>query len=124
MKDKVADDILKAGTGFMQTLSEAIRKLENEGYTDNLVACYDHFECRMGAIKIEPSEFIIDRALRFDNSSDPDDQSVLYAVSSPAKEVKGLYVDSYGTYHESLSKNMLDHLQESLKQDRAECKSC
>lgn len=119
MKEQKANDILKAGTGFMQTLTEAIRKMEEFDYKENLVACYDHFECRNSSLKIYPDDFIIDRAMRFDNSSDPDDQSVLYAISSPSMGLKGLYVDSYGTYHESLSKDMLQSLTDGLKDLRS-----
>ena len=34
MKEKIANDILKSGTGFMQTLTEAIRKMEDFDYKE------------------------------------------------------------------------------------------
>lgn len=118
MKEKIANDILKAGTGFMQNLTEAIRKLEEAHYKENLVACYDHFECQVGKVKIFPEDFVIDKVMRFENTSDPDDQSVLYAITAPQKDIKGIYIESYGTYHESFSEPMLKHLKESILEKR------
>jgi hypothetical protein len=108
--EETLDDISKAGTGFMASLSETIRKLENDGYKENLTPCFDHLSCRVGEIKLYPEDFVVDKVVRFENSSDPDDQSILYAVSSDTHGVKGLYVESYGLYHESLSKEILDKL--------------
>lgn len=110
MHEQTAQDMLQAGTGFMQSLSEAINKLQASSYKENLVPKYDHFECRCGEIQIYPQDFVVDKVVRFENTSDPDDQSVLFAISSPKKGIKGLYVDSYGSHHDDLSALMLKHL--------------
>ena len=41
--------------------------------------------------------------------SSTDDNSVLYAISSK-NEIKGLLVDAYGVYSESLSESMIQKL--------------
>lgn len=112
MHEQAAEDMLQAGTGFMQSLSEAITKLQASSYKENLVPHYDHFECRNGDIQLYPQDFVVDKMLRFENTSDPDDQSVLFAISSPTKAIKGLYVDSYGSHHDDLSAAMLHNLSE------------
>lgn len=101
------EDELTAGTGFMLELREGIRRIENIGYVANLSSRYDHFEAKSGEIKLYPGQFRIDGMLRFENTSDPDDQSILYAISSSDGELKGAYVESYGLYHEELSPEML-----------------
>ena len=110
----IDQDQMQAGTGFMMCLSDAIRNLQKKGYTENLVAEYDHF--RINTEMIYPPDFFVDQIVRFENSSDPDDQSILYAVNSERYGLKGLYVDSYGLYHESLSKSMLERIQFCQKQ--------
>lgn len=103
---------LKAGTGFMIGLADTIRKFEERGYTENLVARHDHFEARSGEIRLNPEDFTVDQLVRFENASDPDDQSVLYLVSAPSLKVKGLYVETYGAQQEALSRSMMEKLKE------------
>lgn len=103
-------DTLKAGTGFMLQPGEAIAQLEREGYSCNIVARYDHFEIDCGKECLFPADFQVDEMQRFENSSDPDDQSILYAISCPSRHLKGLYLESYGVYHEDLSREMLGRL--------------
>ncbi len=99
--------MLKSGTGFMISLSDTIRELERQGYTENLGCGGDHLCCRSGEIKLYPKDIKIDKMVRFENASDPSDQSILYAIRSDSQQLKGLYVDSYGVYHDYLSSEIL-----------------
>lgn len=110
MDAKEANSINQAGTGFMLSLTDSIHEFEKKGYTENLVPRFDHFESRSGQVKLYPDDLKIDKVLRFENSSDPDDQSIMYAISSG--DLKGLYVDSYGLYHDELSPAILDRLKQ------------
>jgi hypothetical protein len=110
MLDSVAKDILQAGTGFMNCLTEELHRLEEAGYKENLSAKFDHFEARSGEIKLNPSEIIVDDHIRFENTSDPDDQSIAYAIRDPNTGIKGVYVESYGLYHDELSHQMIELL--------------
>ena len=100
----------QAGTGFMLCLSDAIRELEKRGYNKNLTAKTDHFCCDCGDVKLYPREIYIDDIIRFENSSDPDDQAILYAISCEEKKLKGLYVESYGIYNEELSAGLIERI--------------
>ncbi|MBC7741315.1 MAG: hypothetical protein H7061_03905 [Bdellovibrionaceae bacterium] len=100
-------DELNAGTGFMLSLSDSISYLQKKGYTENLVPEFDHFTARSGEMKINPKDFFIDEIVRFEVASDPDDNSILYAITCEKENIKGLYVESYGTYHDELSSTML-----------------
>lgn len=105
-----SQDTLRAGTGFMLQAIEALEDFQMDGYTQNLVARFDHFELNSGAAKAYPNEFEVDELLRFENTSDPSDQSILYAISSPSRGWKGIYLESYGVYHEDLSTGMIEKL--------------
>lgn len=109
-----SQDILKAGTGFMTSVSESIRQLVSQGYTENLSARVDHFECCSGSHKIYPQDVRVDKMLRFENASDPDDQSIIYAISSIKDGLKGIYVEAYGIYQDEVSKDMLERLKNHL----------
>ncbi len=116
----------QAGTGFMQCPTDAIRELQARGYTENLSANVDHLSCNSGEIKLYPKDFFIDEMLRFENSSDPDDNSILYAITCKNHNIKGLYFESYGTYHDELSAGMLERIklcraqQQQLQQPQIE----
>lgn len=107
-------DILEAGTGFMMSLYQMVTQLEHNGYSENLGAKGDHFEARSGKIKLYPKDFVVDKMLRFENTSDPDDQAIIYAISAPQLGVKGVYVDSYGIYQESISPELLRALRQEV----------
>lgn len=91
----------------MQSLYTAIKKHQARGYAINFVAKFDHLEADGGTITLRPGQFIADSVERFDNSSDPDDQSILYAITSKDGSLKGLFAESYGIYHEELSPEMM-----------------
>ena len=120
MNEQTLKEIMKSGTGQMIKMTDTIRDFEKKGYSENLVSHYDHFSCQSEAVQLYPADMRIDQIIRFENTSDPDDQSILYAVSSKVNPLKGLYVESYGLYHEDLSKTMIDwikshhHLQNPL----------
>jgi hypothetical protein len=80
------------------------------GYWQNIVPCFDHFSVNSDEIKMYANDFSVDEIVRFENTSDPDDQAILYAISAKALGVKGVYVDSYGLYHDSLSPEILSAL--------------
>ena len=93
----------------MLQLLDTVKVLQRKGYTHNLVPCFDHL-CTEG-VSIYPSEIFFDQVIRFENASDPDDQAILYAISAPTKKIKGLYVDSYGLYHDELATAFFKRLQ-------------
>jgi hypothetical protein len=117
MLDSEAQDILKAGTGFMNCLTDELHRLEAAGYRENLSACFDHFEARSGEIQLSPSQVVIDDHIRFENTSDPDDQSIAYAVRDRETGIKGVYIESYGLYHDELSQQMIELLKTASTPD-------
>lgn len=92
------------------SLVMAISALKAQGYTVDFNLERDRILCGEGKYNLEPSEFEIDKSFRFDVDEDPSDQSVLYAISSHNHQVKGLLVNGYGIYSDSLTNEMLDKL--------------
>ena len=92
------------------TLSETIADLRKEGYTEDFNLQQHCLECRQGEYKIFADEFVIDKAFRFDDNTDPDDEAILYAVSSDKYGLKGVLVNAYGIYSEPLTDAMANRL--------------
>jgi hypothetical protein len=80
----------------MATPSEAIARLQAQGYTGNWFATDDHLlrcsECDEDA---DPSLVTIEHTLRFEGQSDPDDETIVFALSEPGGR-RGVYSAPYG----------------------------
>jgi len=59
------------------TLSEAISDLAKKGYTFNFNIKNDCIECAENNLQLQPDEFEIDEAPRFQEMSDVDNESIL-----------------------------------------------
>ena len=80
----------------MATLSEVIAALQAEGYTGNWFATRDGLlRCSESGLDADPSVVTIDRTMRFEGQSDPDDEVILFALSEPGGR-KGVYSAPYG----------------------------
>ncbi|MBI1767493.1 MAG: phosphoribosylpyrophosphate synthetase [Bacteroidetes bacterium] len=91
-----------------ETLSEAITDLKIRGYSNDFNLHPEWIECPPLNLKLKPDEFHVDEVHRFEGATNPDDSAVLYAISS--SRLKGVLVDAYGVYAESLSNEMIDRL--------------
>lgn len=91
------------------TLSEAITDLQSKGYTEDFNLDENSIKWHAKKLSIPVTEFEVDQVHRFEGQTNPDDSSVLYAISSPKNSIKGLLVDAYGVYS-SLSPEMIQKL--------------
>ena len=92
-----------------ETLSEAITNLKKRGYENDFNLHPEWIECTVHREKFKPDEFHVDEFYRFEGMTDPDDSTILFAISSNSG-LRGLLVDAYGMYSNSVSKIMLDKL--------------
>lgn len=92
------------------TLPEAISTLREKGYTIDFSQREECIECMHSGTQLSPAEFQIDEAFRFEADSDPENQSVLYAISSADGKLKGLLVNAYGIYSDAASDAMIEKL--------------
>ena len=92
-----------------ETLVEAISDLQKQGYTADLNLQQNCLEVN-NSIKLHPEDFHVDAFFRFEENTDPDEQAILYAISAPALNIKGLLVNAYGIYSESLTDEMTKKL--------------
>lgn len=96
--------------GKYNTLSEAINDLTSKGYTFNFNIKKDCIECTENKAQLQPDEFEIDRIYRFQEMSDVDNESILYAISSKQNNLKGLLVSAYGMYADTASTKLIAKL--------------
>lgn len=91
------------------TLTEAINIKQAEGYTFDFNLSSSTLQCRKLNKTFDSSEFTVDSFYRFEGDSNPDDSSILYAISTEYG-LKGLLVDAYGAYSDNLNVEMIQKL--------------
>lgn len=94
----------------MNTVSQVINKLKVEGYEVDFNLKKNCLECGGNYLKIYPGEFKVDQIYRFEGTSDPGDEAIVYAISSDKHQIKGVLVNGYGIYSDELGEEMLDAL--------------
>lgn len=97
-------------------LVEATNDLMKRGYTENLSLEGDTVDDKEKKVQMKANDFEIDEFYRFEGASNPDDTSIIYAVSSPKYNLKGVLVNAYGAYannSESAIEAKLHHYQVS-----------
>lgn len=92
------------------TLLEALNDLKNRGYTLDFNLANDYLHCAEHDLRIHPEDFEIIETHRFEGDTNPSEQSVVYAIESVRGE-KGVLVNAYGLYADTMSANMVKKLQ-------------
>ena len=87
------------------SLIDALTGLKKRGYTEDFNLEKNGLHCQSMGISLKPEEFTIDEYYRFEGASDPDENSIVYAISSN-RGLKGVLVNAYGVYAEDLSMEM------------------
>lgn len=102
------DDMLNESFG---TLSETINGLVKLGYTHDFNIHEECLVCHQMNITLSPDDFQIDKVYRFEGASDPEDQAILYAISSTKFDVKGTLVNGYGISADESTSKLIEKLQ-------------
>lgn len=98
------------------TLSQALNKLKlEEGYEKDFNLLDDEIELKSEEKTFGVEDFDVDKVLRFEGMSNPDDNAIIYAITT-SKGDKGVLVDGYGISSGQVSKKMIEKL--NLKDNR------
>jgi hypothetical protein len=97
------------GMKYYGTLSEALMDLKKRGYREDFNLKPYCLECPSLSLELHPENFSIDEFHRFEGMSNPDDNSIVFAISSN-DGIKGTLVDAYGIYADSLTESMIKKL--------------
>lgn len=93
------------------TLSETLKGLAKAGYTHDLNIREDCLVCHQTNTTLSPGDFQIDKVYRFEGASDPEDEAVVYAISSSKFGIKGTLVNGYGVSSDEASSKLIEKLQ-------------
>ncbi|HET6991809.1 MAG TPA: phosphoribosylpyrophosphate synthetase [Bacteroidia bacterium] len=93
-----------------ETMSEAVNDLQKRGYDHDFNLAEDSLECKEKQTSLKANDFEIDEVYRFEGDTDPGDENVVYAISSMKNNLKGILVNAYGVYSDSVSAELISKL--------------
>ncbi len=95
------------------TLSEAVNGLIKRGYTTDFLIESEKgcLICQKDSMELSPEEFVIDEVHRFEGMTDPGDESIVFAISSPKYGLKGMVINSFGADYGYRSSKLVELLQ-------------
>ncbi len=89
------------------TVTAAVNGLKKRGFTtdfnldENCIVCHQD--------KFDPADFEIVEVYRFEGNTDPADEAIVYGIESKTG-LKGVLVNAYGPYSDSMSAKMAQKL--------------
>jgi len=103
--------------GEMTSLSEVINALAEQGYTLDFNLKSSQINNGENPLQEFPEQFLIDKHYRFEGESDPDDEAIVYAISSVDGKIKGILVNGYGTSSERCGEEIINKLKTRTDED-------
>jgi len=92
------------------TVTEAVSELKKRGFSIDFNIAFDKIICADNKICLQPDEFEIVEAYRFEGNSNPDDEDVVYAVESKDGSLKGVITSAFGMYADAVSNKIIQKL--------------
>ena len=92
------------------TVTEAIAGLKAKGFTTDFNIAFDKIICADSKICLQPDDFEIAEVHRFEGDSNPDDEDVVYAVTSKDQKIKGIITSAFGLYADPVSNKIIQKL--------------
>ncbi len=97
----------------METLTEALNRLREEGYRSDFAAVGDgELRCVDCGAFHDPGSMTIDHVVRFEGESNPDDAAILLAMRCSCG-IGGIYTSAYGSGATSADVGVLTRLPRS-----------
>ncbi|RED23634.1 hypothetical protein BD847_2697 [Flavobacterium cutihirudinis] len=106
-----------------ESLFETINGLIKLGYTHDFIIRGEYLVCYQFNIILAPNDFEIDKVYRFEEASDPDYQSTIYAISSKSHNLKGILVNGYGMYTADKFSKIVEKIKDNATQINSEGRS-
>lgn len=98
----------------MKTLSEVIQAIQKDGFKENFMVKENLLFAPEANKYYAALEVRIVNFYRFEGTSDPGDNSILYAIES-TDGVKGILMDAYGAYSDEMTTNFIKEVEDMGK---------
>jgi len=94
----------------VETLSEAISRLEAAGFRDSFRPDAGRLWALAAQRFFAPESLVVEEVVRFEGESDPSEEAILFALRSLAGDVRGTFATSFGTLADPASVEIVRRL--------------
>ena len=95
-----------------ETLSQAVDRLTEHGYTDEFRAKPDGMRAVVAGVFYRPESLVVEEVARFEGISDPADEAIVLAPHCREDEIKGTYTVPFGPGMSALNAEMMHRLRD------------
>lgn len=95
---------------YYDNMVDALNALKKQGYTTDFNIEKNCLKYENNKGQLYPADFVVDKHFVFEDDSDADGSSILYAISSPKYKIKGVLVNGYGTYSDDVADELIEKL--------------
>jgi hypothetical protein len=99
----------------METLSEAIDRLREDGYRDSLRATGGGFVSVDSGEVNSPERLVVEEVVRFEGASNPADEAVLFALRARDDAFRGTFVTSFSAENDPVAVALVRRLDDDRK---------
>jgi hypothetical protein len=89
-------------------MTEALNDLYEQGFTCDFNLITNQSYGRTPHLPIQ--DFVITKTIRFEDNSDPAENSILYVIVSIEHRLKGTLVNAFGMYSDSLAHRFINSI--------------
>jgi hypothetical protein len=100
----------------MKTLSESVNEAMGKGYTENFKVITQGLTTEDEQVIYTPSDIVISNFYRFEGYSDPEDNAILYLITTNDGR-KGTLIDAYGVEADSKISNFIGEVENIQKKN-------
>lgn len=101
----------------MATLSECMKIALDRGYSENFRVIANGLTTEDEKALYTPADIKITNFYRFEGNSNTDDNSILYLIET-ADRKKGVLIDAYGVYADTLISNFVRQVEDFQKRPK------
>jgi hypothetical protein len=94
---------------YMKSLATCLNKVVHDGYTENFKVTESGLQSVEHEKVYAPNEIEVINFFRFEGTSNPDDEAVLYVIRT-SDGIKGTLTDAYGVYTDPVISSFMKHV--------------
>lgn len=98
----------------MKSLALCLNKMVLEGFSDDFKMAHNGLKSLKTEKVYQPEEINVVNFFRFEGQSDPDDNTIMYAIET-TDGLKGTLVDAYGAYADKDLAEFMKHVESIQK---------
>jgi hypothetical protein len=101
-----------------QTVSEVLKRLAQEGFTEDFKAHKSKLRGLTSNILVSPDDVVVEKIYRFEGETDLNDEEIIFALNCPSHAVKGTYLVAFGGMMDPKDADIVSRLEKKVNKNK------